>query len=541
MSEFDPTRSAGNSGAEQQPHETEPGTPGGDTAHTGPIHYPSTPPWSGAQPTPGFPSATSQPGAQPTPGFSSAAAQPGGQPHPGFPPNAGQPGAQPNLGQPGAAPTVGFSPTGFGTGAPYGAGGYPGGPWAGQYLPPAATPQRRRRKGLTVGIAAGVVALSVVAGIGISRIAWGGNGNQSFGSVSSASGASNSIDANAVAQKVDPGLVDINTVLGYAGEQAAGTGIVLTANGEILTNNHVVEGATSITVTDLGNGKTYTATVVGYDRTKDVAVLQLQGASGLQTATLGDSSKVATGQAIAGIGNAGGVGGTPSVATGTVTALNQSITASDDSGATSEQLSGLIQTNADIQPGDSGGALVNSAGQVIGMDTAASTSNQGGQGFQSAYYPGGQGQNNGQGSGQQGAQGTNQGYAIPINEAISLAHQIIGNQSSSTVHIGQSAFLGISVSDPGQTQQGQFAPQSGQGTQSGALVEGDLANGPAQQAGLVAGDVITSVNGSAVSSASSLTNLMDTFHPGQQLSVGYTDASGQQHTVTVTPVAGPVG
>jgi S1-C subfamily serine protease len=413
------------------------------------------------------------------------------------------------------------------------------GPWAQQYgqqygqqyVPPAAGPQvppRRRRPGRMVGISAGVAALSVVAGIGIARFAWNGNStNQAFGSVSSVSnGSSNSIDASAVAQKVDPGLVDINTVLGYQGAAAAGTGIVLTSNGEILTNNHVVESATSIKVTDLGNGRTYTATVVGYDRTKDVAVLQLQGASGLQTATLGDSSKVTTGQAVAGIGNAGGVGGTPSVATGTVTALNQSITATDDSASSSEQLSGLIQTNANIQPGDSGGALVNSAGQVIGMDTAASSANpQSGQGFQSAYGQGSQGQ--------QSQSGATEGFAIPINEAISLAHQIIGGQGSSTVHIGQSAFLGVSV--------GQAQSQFGQGSQSGAPIEGVEANGPAQQAGLVAGDVITSVNGTTVGSAGALTNLMDTFHPGQQLTVGYTDASGQQHTVTVTPVSGPVG
>ena len=426
------------------------------------------------------------------------------------------------------------SAAGHGPAYPYGypapqgyqaAPGYPGGSWQaggpGYSSEPPMPPRSHHRRWLAV-----TAATALAAGAGVGALI----GSMNTGAAGTATAVSKTmLSTSQIASRVDPALVDVVSTDGYQGATSAGTGIVLSSTGEVLTNNHVVNGATSIKVTDIGNGKTYTATVVGYDRTKDVAVLQLQGASGLQTATLGDSSKVATGQAIAGIGNAGGVGGTPSVAPGTVTALNQSITASDDSGATSEQLSGLIQTNADIQPGDSGGALVNSAGQVIGMDTAASTSNQGGQGFQSAYYPGGQGQNNGQGSGQQGAQGTNQGYAIPINEAISLAHQIIGNQSSSTVHIGQSAFLGISVSDPGQAQQGQFAPQSGQGTQSGALVEGDLANGPAQQAGLVAGDVITSVNGSAVSSASSLTNLMDTVHPGQQ------------HTVTVTPVAGPVG
>src|SRR6202012_2677347 len=172
-------------------------------------------------------------------------------------------------------------------------------------------------------------------------------------------------DAAAIASKIDPGLVDINTTLGYQQEQAAGTGIVLSSNGVILTNNHVIDGATSISVTDVGNKKTYTASVVGYDRTKDVAVLQLHNASGLQTATLGNSSNASVGEDVVGVGNAGGTGGTPSAAGGTVTALNQSITASDEGDGTSEQLSGLIETNAGIQPGDSGGALVDTSGTVI--------------------------------------------------------------------------------------------------------------------------------------------------------------------------------
>ena len=194
---------------------------------------------------------------------------------------------------------------------------------------------------------------------------------------------------------MSPALVDINSTFGYQSAQGAGTGIVLTSNGEILTNNHVINGATKISVTDVGNGKTYNATVVGYDDSHDIAVLQLQGASGLQTAKIGDSSKAAVGEGVVAIGNAGGTGGTPSYAGGSITALNQSITASDDLDGASEQLHGLIEINADIQPGDSGGSLVNTAGEVIGIDTAASQ----GYSFQTS--------------------GT-QGYAIPINEALSI-------------------------------------------------------------------------------------------------------------------------
>ena len=184
------------------------------------------------------------------------------------------------------------------------------------------------------------------------------------------------LSTSQIAARVSPGLVDVVSTLGDQNGEAAGTGMVLTSTGEVLTNNHVINGATSISVTDIGNGKTYTATVVGYDKTKDIAVLQLQNASGLQTVNLGDSSTVTVGQNVVAIGNAEGKGGTPSVVTGSVTALNQSITAGDEGSSDSEQLSGLIQTNAPIQPGDSGGPLVNSAGQVVGIDTAASSSSQ---------------------------------------------------------------------------------------------------------------------------------------------------------------------
>ena len=231
------------------------------------------------------------------------------------------------------------------------------------------------------------------------------------------------LSSSEIAKRVDPALVDVVSTEGDQGAVAAGTGIVLTSNGTVLTNNHVIRGATSIKVTDVGNGRTYTAKVVGYDASRDVAVIQLQNASGLTTASLGDSSSVRSGDSVTALGNAGGKGGTPSVATGTVAALNQSITASDEgSGVNSEQLTGLIETNANIQPGDSGGALVNSYGQVIGMNTAASSGAQ----FQS-----------------QSGQAAVQAYAIPIDHAESIATQIEAGQGSSTVHIGATAFLGI--------------------------------------------------------------------------------------------------
>ncbi|RJQ78921.1 PDZ domain-containing protein [Amycolatopsis panacis] len=413
-------------------------------------------------------------------------------------------------------------------------------------------------------IVVGAVGLSVAVGLGVGHFVWqpnGTSGNQNFGSVGTPGGASNAaINAQAIAGKVDPGLVDVNTELGYQGAAAAGTGIVLTADGEVLTNNHVVEGATSIKVTDIGNGRTYTASVLGYDRSHDVAVLKLANASGLTTETLGDSSTVAVGDAVVGIGNAGGTGGDPAVASGRVTALGQSITASDESSGSSEQLTGLIQVDANIQSGDSGGPLVNANGQVIGMDTAASAGyqfngggSQGGLGQggfgqgQGGYGQGGLGRGggglgqDGQGnSSQNGSDGTTgqQGFAIPINQAVSVAHQIVGGTSSSTVHIGQTAFLGVSVSDAGGRQgQGQGQNTTGQG----AVIQSVLTGGPAANAGLSAGEVITALNGQTVDSATALTTLMDQHHPGDNLTLTVLDSSGQQHSVTVTPAQGPVG
>ena len=293
----------------------------------------------------------------------------------------------------------------------------------------------------------------------------------------------------------------MNTTLGYQGSEAAGTGIVLTPTGEVLTNNHVIDGATSISVTDVANGHVYSATVVGYDRSQDVAVLQLQGASGLHVASIGDSSSVHVGEAIVGIGNAGGIGGTPSFAGGSVTALNQAITATEQGGGNPEHLTGLIQVNADIQPGDSGGALVNTAGAVVGLDTAAST----GFSFQTS--------------------GT-EGFAIPINSALAIASQIEGASASATVHIGPTAFLGVEVS----------ATSS---RSTGAALAGVVSGSPAASAGLSAGDTIISLGGTEVASPTALSSLMAGYHPGDRVQLTWTTASGQQHSATLQLATGP--
>lgn len=327
-------------------------------------------------------------------------------------------------------------------------------------------------------------------------------------------------DASSIAKEVDPRLVDVNTTLNYENEEAAGTGMVLTPRGEVLTNNHVIEEATSITVTDVGNGRTYKAKVLGYDRTSDVAVLQLEGAAGLPTISPGNSSRVHTGEAVVGIGNAAGKGGTPSYAGGSVIGLDQSITASDSGDGTSEQLTDLIETNADIQPGDSGGPLVTSNRKVIGMDTAASSSFE----FQSAGSL------------------ANESFAIPINKAIAIAGQIESAKSSAAVHIGATAFLGVDVESPGAISfnwLGGFGATGKGSTTSGAEVVEVIDGSPAARAGLSEGDTITSLGGENVTSPNALTMIVLKEKPGVRTKLVYVDANGERHTVTVQLASGP--
>jgi S1-C subfamily serine protease len=387
--------------------------------------------------------------------------------------------------------------------APGGPGYGPGDPGYGPGLPaglagPGRHGRSRKRRGLALTAFGTAVALAA--------------GGTAWAAIGSAS-ASAPLSATTIASKTDPGLVDINTTIDYGQSAAAGTGMVLTSNGEVLTNNHVVEGATSIKVTDIGNGQTYTATVVGYSDTDDVAVLQLQGASGLSTVSIGSSSGLAAGQRIVALGNAEGRGGTPAEATGSITGLGATITAQDEGDGTLEHLSNLIQTDADIEPGDSGGPLLNASGQVIGMDTAASTAD-GEAGTTAAV--------------------TTTAFAIPISRAISIADQIEAGASSSTVHIGETAFLGVAVS----TQSSQNA--SGQTTQ-GATIEGVIRGTPAAEIGLSSGDTITAIGGHEVAAQSDLQGVIEQYHPGDKVTVTWTDPSGQSHSASVTLVAGPVG
>ena len=297
------------------------------------------------------------------------------------------------------------------------------------------------------------------------------------------------------------GVVDVTTTLGLENGAAAGTGMVLTASGEILTNNHVIRGATNMRVIDPSTGRSYTATVVGYSVTSDVAVLQINGAAHLHPITRGNSSNAKVGQVVTAVGNAGGKGGKPATAKGKITGISQSIVASDGEGL-SEQLVGLIRINAALQPGDSGGPLLNAAGRVIGMDTAASVDFE----FQSSHV----------------------GYAIPINRALTLATQIVAGRASATVHVGSTPFLGVSVAD-GTANQGP----------AGAFVAGVVSGSPAEQAGIVTGDTITAVDGQPVTSYDVLSSLLLQYNAGATVTLQWIDETGATQTADVVTATGP--
>jgi S1-C subfamily serine protease len=305
-------------------------------------------------------------------------------------------------------------------------------------------------------------------------------------------------------------VVDINTsaqLLGADGLRplGAGTGMILTADGQILTNNHVVQGASSIRVSITGHGSE-TATVVGVDPTHDVALLQLDNVSGLPTVTTGDSSAVEVGDHVTVVGNAFGQDGPPTVSTGSVTAVHRSITAHDPAGGSSEQLSDVIQINAGVHPGDSGGALLNADGQVVGIITA----------------------------GPSNSANTNVGFAIPINAALGIVDQIRAGHETSDILLGDRGFIGVAV----QTLDASTAAELGLSDAAGVLVTGVEPGSPAEQAGISAPAVIRAVDGRAVNSLDELGNAIHAKIPGEQLQVTWVDQQGE-HTAMTTLTSGP--
>jgi len=299
---------------------------------------------------------------------------------------------------------------------------------------------------------------------------------------------------------IGTGVVVVDSNLSYQGGHGAGTGMVLSGSGEVLTNNHVIKGATSIKIVVPETGHSYKATVVGYDVFDDVAVLQADGAPNLTTVSLGNSATVRRGQSVRAVGNAGGTGRLSSVS-GKVTALARAITVSDGQGG-AEHLTGLIESNAALQPGDSGGPLENAAGKVVGMDTAASTGFR----FQNVSSKG--------------------GYSIPINKAVTIARRIENGEASATVHIGGTAFLGVEV-------------EANPFGASGAMVVDVVQGSPARRAGLVPGDLVTRFAGRSIGPPTELTALVLAEKPGARVKLSYVDQAGVTRSATTTLASGP--
>ena len=352
-------------------------------------------------------------------------------------------------------------------------------------------------------------------------------GNSQSPNTGQGSNGSSQQEASPASAEESTGVVLIDTELGYENAEAAGTGIVLSKDGLVLTNNHVIADSTKIAVTVATTGKTYEASVVGSDSTKDVAVLRLKDASNLQPATI-DEDSVDVGDVVTAVGNSEGQGQLQA-ADGTVTDLGASVTTTAQGTEDSETLNNMIKVQADIVSGDSGGALLDDQGEVVGMNTAASS----------------------------GAPVVT-GFAIPIETALTTAESIIDGQQTSTNTIGYPAFLGIGVQQDSQsTQSGQGSQsiqpgdgnsnsQSGQSGQSGstsqtagAVVAGVYEDTPAAEAGLTAGDTITQIGSTQITDGTALSSAIAEHKPGDTVSMSWTDADGQSHTAEVTLTEGP--
>jgi serine protease Do len=305
-------------------------------------------------------------------------------------------------------------------------------------------------------------------------------------------------DPIAASTQVEPAVARLDTTIDYQNAIGVGTGIVIDPNGAVLTNYHVVQGANTIIATV--GGRPFQADLVGYDRRHDIAVLQLGGAFGLPTAPIGNSAQLAPGEPVVALGNARGTGSPLTREAGAVTGFGRTVNAEDALTGSSDELSGLIEFEAPVRAGDSGGPLVNGAGQVVGITTAASVNFRLG--------PGGE------------------GFAIPINDAMAVAGQIRSGVPSDSVHIGPPALLGIGVST---------APRRA----PGIIAQEVLRDGPAAQAGVAPGDVILSIDGTPLDSATTLTYVLDRHYPGDVVDLTWIDGVGRELSGKAALISGP--
>jgi S1-C subfamily serine protease len=336
----------------------------------------------------------------------------------------------------------------------------------------------------------------------------------------------------AIRARIEPSVVDVTATLTYDDETASGTGFVVNSGAElILTNNHVVRDATSVAVTVPATGRTYPARIVGVDLTADIAVLEIRPVTGLPGAPLGDSTGVGAGMPVISFGNQAGAGGSPAVATGVISGTGRTIQADDGASGFTETLHDMLATTAGIEPGDSGGPLADSAGTVIGVDTAAGTG------------------------------GTATGYAIPIDTAIAAERQIAAGRLGPGITLGVGGFLGAIVgSGAASSPVEQRAAELGGGTgaaaraapttcvttrggaavpaaiapaRAGALVIGVLCGTGAATAGITGGDVITAADGRRVASPHALAAIVNGGRPGSVMSVTWVSTRGTSRTARV--------
>lgn len=309
-----------------------------------------------------------------------------------------------------------------------------------------------------------------------------------------------------IAAQVDPTIVTIAADWGLTG--VAGTGFVVDSEGLVLTNFHVIEQAAAVTAVHMGNGLIYDASVLGYDKTKDLAVLQLETASGLPVASIGSSRVLAVGDPVTAIGNASG-GGVLVPAPGKVVALDTTITAQSSFDGSRNELTGMIRIDSDVRPGDSGGPLVDAWGAVVGVDAAGLSDEA-----RETQAP--------------------EAYAIPIDAAMAVVAQIREGRSEGTVHVGPTPYLGVSVRD--------VSDFRSTGPAQGAAVASVEYDSPAERTGLVRGDVIVAFDGRPIRTSDELVREMVDRKPGDIVRLQWITEQGidQEQAITLelgTPTA----
>jgi len=394
-------------------------------------------------------------------------------------------------------PPPSYPPTYPAPGQPYGAYPPPNSSWTS--YPPVTAPVEPPKKNGRWGLVMVAAVLAFALGVAGYTFAGGWLGaapepSRTAPTVPQASPTRPTTTSKGVTAEQSRGVVLIEAET--AGGTAFGTGMVLTPDGKVLTNYHVVAGTTKVAATIAASGDTYSATVLGFDQTRDVALLQLKNASGLATVTLDDDA-VAVGDAVAAVGNANG-GMKLVKAPGTVTGTDQPLTVSSDSPwGNSEDLNGLVATNAGAVPGDSGGPMFDAENEVLGMTTAGSTKEHA-------------------------------SYAIPIATAVAIVDQIETGQDAGTVRVGPAGYLGVRVADASYTGVG------------GATVESVVAGGPAEKAGITPGSRLTRIGDTTITDQMNVANVIRAIEPGQQVTIWWITAKKVTMHATVTAGSSPV-